>query len=133
MLIQLDLNSETPIYLQLRNQILLGMASGQLSPGEALPSVRQLGVDLGINLHTVNKVYTLLKQEGFLTVHRQKGVVIRDDGVTAADAAYRQKLNDDMKTLLAEAFLKGLAQEEIQEIVNNHWSGFQATTGGKVC
>ncbi len=66
MVIEIDFSSEEALYLQLRNQIILGIASARFQEGDALPSVRQLADDIGINMHTVNKAYTVLKQEGFL-------------------------------------------------------------------
>ena len=66
MIIEIDFNSGEALYLQLRNQIILGIATEQIQEGDALPSVRQLADDIGINMHTVNKAYTVLKQEGFL-------------------------------------------------------------------
>lgn len=81
MIIQLDMQSELPIYSQLVYQIIEGIAGGELQLGEALPSVRNLAADIGVNLHTVNKAYTLLKQDGYILVHRQKGVVVNPDGM----------------------------------------------------
>ncbi|MBQ2290399.1 MAG: GntR family transcriptional regulator [Bacteroidaceae bacterium] len=63
MLIEIDFNSDEAIYLQLRNQIILGIATAQFREGDSLPSVRQLADTIGINMHTVNKAYTVLKQE----------------------------------------------------------------------
>ena len=79
MVIEIDFSSEEALYLQLRNQIILGIASARFQEGDALPSVRQLADDIGINMHTVNKAYTVLKQEGFLKVDRRKGAVIALD------------------------------------------------------
>ena len=72
----MDFKSEVPIYLQLRNQILLGIGRGDLRPGEHLPAVRQLAQDAGINPMTVSKAYALLKREGFLDVDRRRGAVV---------------------------------------------------------
>lgn len=124
MIIELDLNSELPIYQQLRNQIVVGMAVGRLLPGDPLPSVRQLGVDLGINLHTVNKAYSLLKQEGFLTIHRQKGVVISDAASHRSDAVHLAHLESELATLLAEARVRGLGLEQTKEMADAIWSRF---------
>ena len=63
--IQIDFKSDEPIYMQLRNQIIMGIAVSKLTEGESLPSVRQLADTIGINMHTVNKTYNILKQEGF--------------------------------------------------------------------
>ena len=76
MFIEIDFNSDEAIYVQLRNQIILGIATEQLKEGESLPSVRALAEDIGINMHTVNKAYATLKQDGFLKVDRRRGAVI---------------------------------------------------------
>ena len=79
MIIEIDFNSDEALYLQLRNQIILGIATSQFQEGDSLPSVRQLADSIGINMHTVNKAYTVLKQEGFVKVDRRKGAVIAID------------------------------------------------------
>ena len=76
MIIEIDTLGLSPIYEQLRNQVVLGIASNKLVPGEALPSVRRLAADLGINFHTVNKAYTLLCEEGYIKMDRRKGAVV---------------------------------------------------------
>ena len=67
MVIEIDFNSEEALYLQLRNQIIFGIATAKYQEGDALPSVRCLAEEIGINMHTVNKAYHVLRQEGFLT------------------------------------------------------------------
>ena len=62
MIVEIDFNSDEAIYIQLRNQIIIGIATERLREGETLPSVRQLADDIGINMHTVNKAYSVLKQ-----------------------------------------------------------------------
>lgn len=118
MIIQLNLQSDIPIYTQLMNQIVEGIASGALKPGEALPSVRSLASDIGINLHTVNKAYTLLKQEGFIQIHRQKGVVVQPDGMPGVTDDYLAKLREQLKPLAAEAVCRGMREEEMIGIVS---------------
>ena len=76
---EIDFNSDEAIYIQLRNQIILGIATNRYREGDVLPSVRQLADEIGINMHTVNKAYTVLKQEGFVKVDRRKGAVISID------------------------------------------------------
>ena len=68
-----NFRSEIPIYAQIKNQIVEGIASGILPEGESLPSVRQFAVDMGINMHTVNKAYSILKRDGFVIIHKRKG------------------------------------------------------------
>ncbi|MNH81503.1 HTH-type transcriptional repressor YtrA [compost metagenome] len=116
MIIELDMQSDVPIYTQLINQIIEGIASGRLQPGEALPSVRSMASDIGINLHTVNKAYTLLKQEGFILVHRQKGVVINPDGMPPITAEYTEQQHRQLKSIIAEAICRGMTQEQLLSI-----------------
>ena len=79
MIIEIDFNSDEALYMQLRNQIIMGIATSQFHEGDSLPSVRQLADTIGINMHTVNKAYTVLKQEGYVKVDRRKGAVIALD------------------------------------------------------
>lgn len=79
MFIEIDFNSDEAIYMQLRNQIILGIATSRFQEGDMLPSVRQLADTIGINMHTVNKAYTVLKQEGYVKVDRRKGAMIAVD------------------------------------------------------
>ena len=76
MIISLDMSSNVPIYVQLRNQIVTGIGKGELKAGETLPSVRQMAQDAGINSMTVNKTYQILKAEGFIEIDRRKGATI---------------------------------------------------------
>lgn len=79
MFIEIDFNSSEALYIQLRNQIIMGIATSTIREGDTLPSVRQLAENIGINMHTVNKAYSVLKQEGFLQLDRRKGAVIAID------------------------------------------------------
>ncbi|SDK27224.1 GntR family transcriptional regulator [Sediminibacillus albus] len=112
MFINIDLQSDDPIYTQLKNQIIASIARNEMRPGDGLPSVRRLAADLGINLHTVNKAYQQLKQQGFILIHRQKGVVINPEGIPAADEQYRESLERVLSPLVAESFCKGITEKE---------------------
>ena len=79
MFIKIDFNSEEALYIQLRNQIIWGIAMEEIRNGDSLPSVRQLAEHIGINMHTVNKAYSVLKEEGFVKVDRRKGAIISID------------------------------------------------------
>ena len=76
MIFSLDMKSSTPIYVQLRNQIVTGIGRGELKAGESLPTVRQMASDIGVNTMTVNKTYQLLKSEGFIEIDRRKGATV---------------------------------------------------------
>lgn len=117
MFIELDLQSEVPIYKQLADQLIEGIASGELSSGQPLPSVRTLAADLGINLHTVNKAYQALKQEGFLEIHRKQGVIVQPGSLPSADEAFRERLRRDLRPLAAESVARGMSENELQELL----------------
>ena len=76
MIIKINTKSETPIYLQLRNEVVKGIGKGEFEIGEALPTVRQMAMELGVNTMTVSKAYQLLKTEGFIETDRRKGTVV---------------------------------------------------------
>lgn len=116
MLIHLDLQSNEAIYTQLKNQIIAGIAKQDLLPGDGLPSVRSLAADLGINLHTVNKAYQQLKQEGFIQIHRQKGVVINPEGIPQADEAFRAGLKSALYPIIAESVCRTIDKDEFLNI-----------------
>ena len=113
MFIKIDFQSEIPIYTQLYNEIIKGIAKKELLPGEALPSVRVLSQDLGINMHTINKTYGLHKQDNFIQVHRQKGVEINPDGFPPADEVFLNKFKENLEPLFAESIARGMNHEEI--------------------
>lgn len=76
MIITVDKADALPLYEQLRRQIIAGLARGELEPGDMLPSVRRLAKDLGINLHTVNKAYAMLRDEGHIVMRRGSGAMV---------------------------------------------------------
>ena len=105
MILRIDQTAEEPIYLQIRDQIVAAIARGELLPGDGLPSVRRLASDLGINLHTVNKAYAVLRDEGYLLMRGRSGAFVAD--VERAASARRRA---DAEEALAET-LKTLALE----------------------
>lgn len=115
MLIEIDFNSDEAIYIQLRNQIIMGIATSALQEGEALPSVRQLADNIGINMHTVNKAYTVLKQEGFIQLDRRRGAVIAVD-VDKIEAV--EDMRRKLKVILAKASCKNISRAEVHELVD---------------
>ena len=92
MLLRVSSTSEKPLYQQLRDQIVEGIAVGELLPGEKLPSVRSLATDLGINLHTVNKAYAVLRDEGYVAMRGRSGAVVSTPG---EQASTRSLLEDE--------------------------------------
>lgn len=121
MIIEIDFNSEEALYLQLRNQIVLGIATAKFQEGDALPSVRQLADDIGINMHTVNKAYTVLKQEGFVKVDRRKGAVIALD---IDKLRTLREMGDELRVILAKAICKGISREEVHQMIEEIYGEF---------
>ena len=120
--IHIDFNSEEAIYMQLRNQIIWAIATAGLHEGETLPSVRQMADSVGINMHTVNKAYSVLKQEGILTIDRRKGAVIRID----ANKLYAlEELKGDLQIVLAKAWCKNISREEVHELIDEIYGDYK--------
>lgn len=115
MIIEIDFNSDEALYLQLRNQIILGIATAQFHEGDSLPSVRQLADSIGINMHTVNKAYTVLKQEGYVKVDRRKGAVIAID---IDKLRTLEELKREMQVIIAKSSCKDISREEIHELID---------------
>lgn len=109
MIIELDMSSDIPIYVQLRNAIVKGIGSGELLLGESLPTVRQMAEDLGINTMTVNKSYTLLKTEGFIEIDRRHGAKIKKNFTPNKD--FQEKLEQELELLIAESVIEGIDEE----------------------
>lgn len=121
MIIEIDFGSEEALYLQLRNQIILGIAAAKFREGDTLPSVRQLAEDIGINMHTVNKAYTVLKQEGFVKVDRRKGAVIALD---ADKLRALGEMEEAMRVILAKGICKGISREEVYRMIDEVYEEF---------
>ena len=103
MYIEIDFNSDEALYMQLRNQIILGIAASHFHEGQSLPSVRQLADEIGINMHTVNKAYSVLRQEGFLKVDRRHGAVIALD-IDKIQA--KEDMKEEMRVIIAKGRCK---------------------------
>ena len=115
MLIEIDFNSEEALYIQLRNRIILGIATSELKEGDTLPSVRQLAEDISINMHTVNKAYTVLKQEGFVRVDRRRGAVVAINADRIRDI---DQVRQELKVILAKASCKNISRQEVHALID---------------
>ena len=101
--------------MQLRNQIIVGIATDIIKEGESLPSVRQMADTVGINMHTVNKAYSVLKQEGFVKLDRRRGAVISLD-VDKIKAI--EEMTEDMRVVVAKAICKNISRQEAHDIID---------------
>lgn len=125
MFIRIDFESEKPIYSQLVDQIIEGIASGELKEGQPLPTIRQMAEDIGINLHTVNKAYALLKSEGYIKLDRRKGAIIslscEDDRENI-----KLKLREKLRVVTAEAYCKKIGKDEIAQIIFDIYDNYES-------
>ena len=111
MLLRLDFSSDIPIYQQIRNQVVTAIASGRLSPGEKLPTIRALAEEAGINMMTASKAYQLLKSEGYITTGRRDGATVR-----LPERGAGPETIDGLRRRLCELRLAGMGKDEILEL-----------------
>lgn len=123
MRLRIDVASEVPLYQQIHDQIILGLAAGALQPSEPLPAVRQLADELNINMLTVAKGYNLLKAEGYLISDRRQGT--RVAATFQADAVFMQTLQTQLHLLTAAAKIRGLSATEVQHLVTEQYHEFE--------
>ncbi len=114
MFIELDFNSEKPIYTQLYEQIILALAQGKLKEGDSLPAVRVMAEEIGINLHTVNKTYAILRDDGYISMDRRRGAVINKAPVKASEYMMKN-IEENLLLIAAKASLVGMSKEKFIE------------------
>lgn len=115
MIIEINFKSDEAIYMQLTNQIIMGIATSRLKDGDALPSVRQLADTIGINMHTVNKAYALLRQEGFVSIDRRRGAVICVD---ADKVKALEEMKEKLTVALARGSCKNVTRQEVHQLID---------------
>ena len=124
MILNVDLSGEAPIYQQLRDQIVEAIAEGVLVEGSSLPATRTLAADFGINFHTVNKAYDLLRQQGLIRLNRKTGAVVT---TTVAAPPFPSEWTAKARTLLAEAIARGMPAEEVLQACKSVIDSFGTT------
>ena len=119
---EIDFDSNEAIYLQLHHQVIRGIAAAVLREGDSLPSVRQLAEDIGINMHTVNKAYNLLSQEGFVRIDRRRGAIIclDIDRILAME-----ELTVQMRQVLARAICRNIPEQDVLNLVHMIYQEYQ--------
>lgn len=106
MRIVLQPDSPVPLHAQIAEGIRLAIANGQIKPGEQLPPVRQLSVELRVNSNTVARVYTELERAGVLETRRGRGTFVRERSEVGSEAVRARRLRS-----LARAFVTSCAEE----------------------
>ncbi|MCI8886776.1 MAG: GntR family transcriptional regulator [Hungatella sp.] len=121
MILSIDFNSDEAFYIQLRNQIIIGIATGRIREGDSLPSVRQLADNISINMHTVNKAYSVLRQEGFVKLDRRKGAVIC---LETDKQRVLEEMKEEIAVVMAKGICKGIRREEVHRLVDEIYELF---------
>ena len=119
MIIKIDELSDIPIYMQLRNQIVMGISSGELKSGEKLPTVRDLALEMGINTMTVSKAYQLLKTEGYMMTDRKNGARIRTE--IKKEASISDANKTELKRIVSETRISGVQKQELLDLIDLYW------------
>ncbi|MDO4789191.1 MAG: GntR family transcriptional regulator [Johnsonella sp.] len=122
----IDFNSEEAIYIQLCNQIIMGIASEKIREGDSLPSVRQMADTVGINMHTVNKAYSILKQEGFIKLDRRRGAIICVD---VNKIRVLENMKRELALVVARGICNGVAREEAHQLIDELYQNFYQGRG----
>lgn len=121
MILSIDFNSDEAFYIQLRNQIIIGIATGRIREGDSLPSVRQLADNISINMHTVNKAYSVLKQEGFVKLDRRRGAIVSLD---VDKQRVLEEMKEEIAVAMAKGICKGIRREEVHRVVDEIYELF---------
>lgn len=119
--LSLDFRSGVPIYLQIMEQIRQKVASGELSQGDQLPTVRQLATDLRVNFNTVARAYRLLDQAGLISTQHGRGTYIWEaPSSETLDQLRQQSLDGLTRRYVNEAARLGAKPENISKLVNEY-------------
>ena len=128
-IINIDFSSDTPIYTQLCDQIIIGIASSGLVHGEALPSVRLMAQNIGVHAHTVNKAYLILSREGFITIDRRSGCRIANVIPEAGDS-FKNALRQKLLPIVASAAGRHMPVDAFKELCDEIYRSLNQETGG---
>ena len=122
MIIEVDFNSDEAIYIQLCNQIIMGIATSVIHEGDSLPSVRRLADTIGVNMHTVNKAYSVLKREGYISLDKRRGAVISLDIDKLEEL---QVMKRQLQIVLARGCCKNFSRQEVHELVDEIFDDYE--------
>ena len=122
MVIEIDFNSDEAIYVQLMNQIIMGIATSRLQEGDPLPSVRQLADTVGINMHTVNKASSVVRQEGVVTIDRRRGAIIAVD-VDKIKAL--EEMKENLLVALAKGCCRNVSRSEVHDLIDEIYDEYE--------
>ena len=123
LLLEVDFNSDEAIYVQLCNQIILGIATSVIREGDSLPSVRQLADTIGVNMHTVNKAYSVLKREGYISLDKRRGAVISLDIDKIEEL---EEMRRQLRIVLARGCCKNITRQEVHDLFDEIFDDYSS-------
>ena len=115
MLLTFDFTSREPLYMQLRDQVVVAIARGELLPGDKLPTIRAVSDESGVNMMTVSKAYQLLQSEGYITAGRRRGAVVAGRGGLTAQT------RDALRLAVCEMRAAGLSEDEVLSLCREYY------------
>lgn len=127
-ILRINFDSEIPIYIQIKNQVIEGIAKGEIDKNEELPSVRSLAEDIGVNMHTVNKAYSILKDEGYIKIDRRKGAIV-DLNLSQSMEGFKEEVNTNLYYYMAQCFNRGIDKEDIKSYIDKVFLNFKNDEG----
>ena len=110
-MLRIDLSSRVPVYEQIANGLRTELVAGRFVPGEKLPTVRALAIDLGIHHNTVAQAYRQLADEGWLELRRHRGAMVRDRQRPSSRRDGADTFARPLRELLAKALAEGLSRK----------------------
>lgn len=119
MFIQIEPESDIPIYAQLASQLIEAIARGKLVGGDSLPSVRSLAADLGMNMHTVNKAYHELERKEIIRIVPKSGAIVNPLSQDEIREDHLERIATEIKPIIAEAIVLGMKPEAINELISS--------------
>jgi len=117
-ILRIDLGSPTPVYRQIVDSLRALLVNGAFAPGERLPTVREMAIDLGINHNTVAEAYRLLAEEGWLDLKRHHGATVILRPTQRAEPARQEDFVQRLRELAARAVADGVDKEEVAKLLN---------------
>jgi GntR family transcriptional regulator len=126
---QVDSASPVPIYEQIADQLVYAVATGDLAPGDEVPSVRQLSVQLTVNPNTVVRAYQQLELLGVLEPVRGQKMVVAEEAAKKCKARRKERLRERVDDLIREAVSAGLTTDDLHQLIDAGWPG--ASRNGK--
>jgi DNA-binding transcriptional regulator YhcF (GntR family) len=116
-ILRIDLGSTTPVYRQIVDSLRALLVHGAFAPGERLPTVREMAIDLGVNHNTVAESYRLLAEEGWLDLKRHHGATVILRPTQRAEPARQEDFVQRLRELAARAIADGVYKEEVARLL----------------